>query len=136
MRIDSNVLIIFYVKDQEKSTAFYTALFDREPTIHVPGMTEMPLTETLALGLMPGEGIVKILQGKVKDPNENNDYPRCELYIRIEDPEASYQKALMLGAKGISGLTMRNWGEEVAYCSDFDGNLIAFAKMSKGKANA
>ena len=53
--------IILYVKSQEQSTSFYSFILEKQPSLNVPGMTEFELNTQLKLGLMPQEGIAKIL---------------------------------------------------------------------------
>ncbi len=124
-----DMVIIIYVEDQQRSKAFYTSLFDTSPVFDVFGMTEIPLTETTRLGILPGDGIVGILEGNVDNPNQNTAYPRCEIYLYVDDPTFYYNKVVELGGRGISAAAQRNWGDYVSYCTDFDGNIIAFAQM-------
>lgn len=128
MLTEKNILFILYVKDQTRSKSFYLSLFAANPTLDVPGMTEIPLTDTTSIGLMPGDGIVQILEGKIENPNQNITIPRCEVYVFVDDPDKYYLKAIELGGTGISEGAIQNWGDYVSYCSDFDGNIIAFAK--------
>ncbi|MCD4714144.1 MAG: VOC family protein [Clostridiales bacterium] len=124
----NKINFIVYVEDQNKSKDLYTALFDRAPALDVDGMTEIQLNDTTYIGLLPGNGIVEILEGNIDNPNQNTAYPRCEIYLYVDSPEAYYERALMLGARGISEAKQRNWGDYTSYVSDFDGNIIAFAK--------
>lgn len=127
-KFSREVILILYVRDQQRSAQFYSQLLDTEPSLDVPGMTEIPLTAGSRLGLMPGDGIVRILDQQVNNPNENDSTPRCELYLYVENPDHCYEKALALGGRGISPGAVRNWGDYAAYCADFDGNILAFAK--------
>jgi len=123
------LIFIVYVEDQKKSKDFYKALFDTSPVLDVDGMTEFVINDYTRLGLLPGDGIVRVLEGNVDNPNQNTAYPRSEIYLFVDSPETYYEKALSLGARGISEAKQRNWGDYTAYCADFDGNLIAFAKQ-------
>lgn len=122
------IIFIIYVEDQSKSRDFYSALFDRAPALDVDGMTEIMLSDTTFLGLLPGNGIVEILEGNIDNPNQNTAYPRCEIYLYVDSPERYYERSLSLGARGISEAKQRNWGDFTSYVADFDGNIIAFAK--------
>ena len=126
--MDSGVMFTLYVKDQERSKLFYESILGISPTLHVPGMTEFSLTQKLSLGIMPGDGIVRILDNKVGNPNEIQGLPRCEVYLFVDNPDLYYDKAIEYGGQGISKGKIRNWGDYVSYCSDYDGNIIAFAK--------
>ena len=128
--VENPVMLIIYVKEQKKSRDFYRSVLGEEPVLDVPGMTEFKINENVILGLMPGDGIFKILEEKMDNPNGLTNIPKCEIYLYVGDPASCYEKALNSGARGISSLRLRNWGDVVAYCADFDGNVIAFA--SKG----
>lgn len=119
--------IILYVSDQKRSRDFYSALLAKEPSLDVPGMTEFVLSDNLKLGLMPENGIAKILSDKTPHPSYGNGIPRCELYFNVADPDDIYRLAVSLGAKEISAVKHRDWGDKVGYVSDFDGHIIAFA---------
>lgn len=120
-------IFILYVASQERSKKFYAAVLDELPFLDVSGMTEFNLMDHAVLGLMPESGIVKILGEATPDPKEGNGIPRCELYMYVNDPEIYYDRAIKAGAKAISNSIMRNWGDIVAYCSDPDGHIVAFA---------
>jgi catechol 2,3-dioxygenase-like lactoylglutathione lyase family enzyme len=120
--------IILYVSDQQKSRDFYSAILQKQPCLDVPGMTEFILADNLKLGLMPEDGIAKILLDKTPHPGAGNGIPRCELYIHTDSLEETYNIAKAAGAKEISKIQDRDWGDIVGYVSDFDGHIIAFAK--------
>lgn len=120
--------IILYCKDQEKSKEFYSKVLAKEPTLHVPGMTEFLLAENLKLGLMPENGIAKILGDKTPHPFSGNGIPRCELYLVVDEIENIFQRAVEAGAKIISEIAPRDWGDNVGYLMDIDGHIIAVAQ--------
>jgi catechol 2,3-dioxygenase-like lactoylglutathione lyase family enzyme len=122
------VEIILYVADQERSTAFYRKLLRLSPVLHVPGMTEFQLSDNCRLGLMPNDGIARILEGKMPHPDNGTGIPRCELYLSVSDIRREYENALLSGAKLISPVSERDWGDHVCYFSDPDGHIIAFAQ--------
>lgn len=119
---------ILYVKDQQKSTAFYSEIFRQSPHLNVPGMTTFQLSENCKLGLMPNKGIAKILSGKVPHPDQGNGIPRCELYFYVENVEFEFDHAVKTGAKLISSIEERDWGDKACYFADMDGHIIAFAE--------
>lgn len=122
---------ILYVNDQQASTEFYSKLFRKNPDLNVPGMTEFKLAENCNLGLMPNKGIAKILLDKTPHPDKGNGIPRCELYFYVENIQLEYDNALQLGAKLISPIADRDWGDKVCYFADIDGHIIAFAEKVK-----
>jgi catechol 2,3-dioxygenase-like lactoylglutathione lyase family enzyme len=122
---------ILYVRDQERSTQFYSTVLGQKPRLHVPGMTEFSLSETCILGLMPEAGIKRLLGEKLPDPASASGIPRSELYLRVDDPQAFHQRALELGARELSELEKRAWGDLAAYSLDLDGHVLAFAKTAQ-----
>ena len=121
---------ILYVKEQQASADFYTKIFRQEPDLHVPGMTEFKLTDTCKLGLMPNRGIAKILANKTPHPDQGNGIPLCELYLHVENIDFEFENALKAGAKLVSPVEDRNWGDKACYFADPDGHVIAFAVPS------
>lgn len=119
---------ILYVNNQQASTEFYSKLFRQNPDLNVPGMTEFKLSENCKLGLMPNNGIAKILSDKTPHPDQGNGIPRCELYFYIKNIELEFDNAIKIGAKLISPIEERDWGDKVCYFADIDGHIIAFAE--------
>ena len=121
---------ILYVSDQQKSRDFYQILLDQKPILDVPGMTEFTINEFVKIGLMPNEGIAKIITPKLPHPTSGNGIPRCELYLQVENIETLFELAKKAGAIEISPIALRDWGDYVGYLSDFDGHVIALASKS------
>lgn len=119
---------IIYVKDQNLSTQFYRSLLNLEPTLNVPGMTEFKLGKNFKFGIMPENGIAKIIEEKTQHPANGNSIPRCELYFEMEDLQPYYHRAIELGAVLVSDTAYRDWGHKVCYFSDPDGHIIGFAE--------
>lgn len=117
---------ILYVRDQRASAAFYRAVFGAEPRLDVPGMTEFSLGAGVVLGLMPEAGARRLLEGSI-DPGACPGAVRAELYLLVEDPGAAHGRALAAGARELSPLLDRSWGDRAAYALDPDGHVLAFA---------
>jgi catechol 2,3-dioxygenase-like lactoylglutathione lyase family enzyme len=124
-------IFILYVKDQSKSKIFYEKLLQLKPDLDVPGMTEFKLSENCMLGLMPEDGIAKIISGKLPHPAEGSGIPRCELYFYVDNVQKYYDRALELNASLVSETENRDWGDKTCYFSDHDGHVIAFAEKIK-----
>jgi lactoylglutathione lyase len=121
------VEIILYVKDQKRSKIFYEKVLRKQPKVDVIGMTEFELAESCLLGLMPNTGIAKILSDKMPHPDGGIGIPRCEIYLRVQDAVYEHLNAVLAGAREISPVKERDWGEKVGYVADEDGHVIAFA---------
>lgn len=123
--------IILYCNNQQKSCEFYSILLGLEPSLNVPGMTEFSIADNIKLGLMPENGIAKILGNITPHPSTGNGIPRCELYISDDDIDFAFSRALKAGARIISKPEPRDWGDTVAYFADPDGNIIALSCKTK-----
>jgi catechol 2,3-dioxygenase-like lactoylglutathione lyase family enzyme len=117
---------ILYVKDQARSREFYAVALGMAPRLDVPGMTEFELAPGCVLGLMPEKGIKRLLPG-MPDPETANGTPRAEVYLTVPEPEAFHARALAAGARELSPLEPRGWGDKAAYSLDPDGNVLVFA---------
>ena len=127
------VEFILYVADQERSKRYYSNVLGLEPDLNVPGMTEFLLSENVKLGLMPEEGIAKILTGHAPHPAEASGIPRCELYLRVADVNDCCERAISEGGKMVSSVQARDWGDTVGYIADPDGHILAFARKTEKK---
>jgi catechol 2,3-dioxygenase-like lactoylglutathione lyase family enzyme len=118
---------ILYVADQERSKNFYQEVLAMQPVLDVPGMTEFQLNDFCKLGLMPENGIVKILGDKTPHPATGNGIPRCEVYYYVPDIDAIVKRLIKADAKEINPVSDRDWGDRVGYFSDPDGHILAVA---------
>lgn len=116
---------ILYVQDQEASRAFFESVLALAPTLHVPGMTEFTVSPTTVIGLMPDrnfERLLNLAEGSVAPAGL-----RGELYLIVPDPRDYQRRALAAGARELSPLAQRNWGDVAAYCVEPNGYVLAFA---------
>ncbi|MCF8242617.1 MAG: hypothetical protein K9J16_14660 [Melioribacteraceae bacterium] len=120
---------ILYVSDQQLSKNFYEEVLAIQPRLNVPGMTEFQLSSTSVLGLMPIEGIKRLLSDKLPLNKIAAGILKAELYLMVDKPEEYHERALKSGAVELSPLQIRDWGHTASYCMDQDGNVIAFAKI-------
>ena len=118
---------ILFVADQRAACAFYRAVLALEPRLDVPGMTEFELAGGAVLGLMPEQGIRRLLGERLPDPAGARGVPRVELYLVVDDVEAGHRRALAAGAVELSAAADREWGHRVSYLLDHDGHVLAFA---------
>lgn len=121
----NQTFFVLYVKDQQKSTEFYTKVLGEEPILNVPGMTEFDLGNGAFLGLMPEKGVESLLNLEQFSKTKS---PKSEVYFVVENAEKLHKRALENGAKELSPLLPRSWGQKVAYSLDSDGYVLAFAE--------
>lgn len=118
---------ILYVEDQRASADFYRAVLGMAPVLDVPGMTEFRLGPDCVLGLMPVAGIRRLLGARLPDPALAGGVPRAELYLRVDDPQGFMSRALLHGARELSPVQARDWGDRAGYLLDPDAHVLAFA---------
>lgn len=118
---------ILYVRDQKRSSDFYSRVLGMRPTLDVPGMTEFRIGADCVLGLMPSAGIRRLLGKAIPDPDGAGGIPRSEVYLSVEDPALYHGRALAAGAHEVSPLLPRDWGDRAAYSLDPDGHVLVFA---------
>jgi uncharacterized glyoxalase superfamily protein PhnB len=82
------------------------------------------------LGLMPEQGIRRLLGPGLPDPAGAAGVPRAEVYLVLESPadvDVHHRRALATGATELSPPAARDWGDIAAYSLDPDGHVVAFA---------
>jgi hypothetical protein len=80
---------------------------------------------------MPEEGIMRVLDNKIPHPALAKGIARSELYLFVDHPDEYYLRLVLAGGTGISKTELRGWGDYVAYGSDIDGNILAFARNER-----
>jgi catechol 2,3-dioxygenase-like lactoylglutathione lyase family enzyme len=121
---------ILYVADQAQSAGFYEAVLDAKPRLNVPGMTEFELAPGAVLGLMPEAGIKRLLGAGLPDPAQASGVPRAELYLLVSNASEVHARAVGVGARELSPVTLRDWGHAAGYVLDPDGHVVAFAELA------
>lgn len=121
---------ILFVSDSDASRRFYSLVLSADPILDELGMTEFRLGEGAILGLMPEDGISRLLGTSIRHPSAARQAPRSELYLLVDDAGAFHARAISAGANEVSPLTLRDWGHIAAYSLDPDGHLLAFASLA------
>ncbi len=122
-----SIEFILYVADQTRSARFYATVLEQAPSLDVPGMTEFALAGGCKLGLMPEQGIARIISGPMPHPSSAQGVPRCELYLLVDDLDKACSRAEGAGARKVQEAQDRDWGHRVAYYADPDGHILALA---------
>ena len=124
--------VIFAVKDVARSVEFYEHVFGwpRNDWIDYSNYVELKPPEGGALGLYERKGYA----GEVgAEPVETNGrVSPAYLYVRVENVEASAARLAEAGARPLSPLSDRAWGERAAWFADPDGNVVAVAQSTAG----
>ncbi len=124
--------VIFAVGDVARSVEFYERVFGwpRNDWIDYSNYVELKPPEGGALGLYERSGYA----GEVgAEPVETNGrVSRAYLYVRVDDVEATVARLEEAGARALSPLADRAWGERAAWFADPDGNVVAVAQSTAG----
>ena len=131
MTVVAHVLTILAVAELERSVRFYTVLLGWPVTVDTPVYVELTHTSGLRLGLYVREGFGRNI-GRAPIEVKGADLHAAELYFRTSDPAAVSERVAALGARILSPLSRRDWGDEVVYLADPDGHVVALARPLSG----
>jgi len=54
--------------------------------------------------------------------------PRAELYLLVDDAPAAHARAIAAGARDLSPVLARDWGDRAGYVLDLDSHVLALAQ--------
>jgi uncharacterized glyoxalase superfamily protein PhnB len=77
---------------------------------------------------MPSANIKRLLGDSLPDPQQADGIPRAELYLLVEEAQPYLDRAAKAGARLLSPLQDRNWGDCVGYFLDPDSHVVAIAE--------
>lgn len=122
------VLTILAVSELEVAAAFYRAAFGWPLRVEAPVYREFELPGGGRFGLYQQEGYERNLQHPVASVRS------AELYFSCADPASEAERLLALGARLVSPLAPRPWGDEVVYLADPDGYVLALARENRSSS--
>jgi Rho-binding antiterminator len=121
------ILIILAVSDLKRSARFYEQAFSWTRTVDAPVYLEYTLANGMRLGLYQRESFA-VNTGVLPEVAGPGSITGSELYLRVADVEQAAIRLIDAGARVLSKPAPRDWGDEVAYVADPDGNVIALAR--------
>jgi len=120
-------LVILAVEDVPRARSFYRAAFGWEPLVEVPVYTELGLSGGMRLGLYERRAF-GANTGRAPVATPPGELAPTELYFYPGDLEATAVRLVAAGARLLSPLARRAWGDEAAYYADLDGNVVVIAR--------
>jgi lactoylglutathione lyase len=120
-------LIIFAVSDLRRSVGFYRAVFGWTAHVETPVYVEFAISNGLRFGLYDRTSFGNNT-GQVPELLRAGAIAPTELYLYPEDAAETLSRLERAGARLLSGRAHRSWGDEVAYVTDLDGNVLAIAR--------
>ena len=121
------VLFILFVRSRSASRDFHRTLLAAEPLLDFPGMTEFDLGNC-KLGLMPEDGIARIITPALPHSGTGTGVPRCELYLLEDGISAMAERAKNAAAPVAAPAQVQDRDHRVAYFADPDRHVIALAQ--------
>ena len=123
------ILTIIAVDNLESSGRFYDEVFGWERRIDAPVYIEYQLPGGQGLGVYQRANFANNT-GQIPIPTPPAPgTTSTELYFHVDAPEISIDRLKRVGARELSPLQMRDWGDEAAYYADPDNNVIVIARL-------
>jgi flavin reductase (DIM6/NTAB) family NADH-FMN oxidoreductase RutF/catechol 2,3-dioxygenase-like lactoylglutathione lyase family enzyme len=121
------VLTIFAVRDLGRAVRFYDRAFGWPKRVETPVFVEFELPDGRGLGLYNRETFAANT-GRIPHPLPHGALNGTELYFRCELIEEAMANLEAAGARVLSPLSPRAWGDEAVYYADGDGNVLVLAR--------
>lgn len=122
-----HVLTILAVEDVAASLSFYQAAFGWMPAVETPVYVEFSVTGGQRIGLYEREGFGRNT-GQTPAKMPSGELAATELYFHTDDIRAAIERIKRAGARELSPLERRDWGDEAAYFADPSGNVLVLAR--------
>lgn len=120
-------IVILAVSDLDRAVAFYRSAFGWTADVDTPSYAEFGLANGMRVGLYQREGFARNV-GELPHLIPAGLLAPAELYLLPDDLEAVAMRLEAAGGRALSPLRRRDWGDEVAYYADPDGNVLALAR--------
>ena len=121
-------LVILAVDDLPRAVAFYRAGLAWAVEVESPSYVELR-GEGARLGLYARSGFARNT-GEAPVGRPAAGTTATEVYVRSPEPEAVLARLVAAGARTLSPLARRDWGEDVGYVKDPEGNVVAVARRA------
>ncbi len=126
-----HILTILAVEDVAASAAFYDRAFGWDRSVDVPVYIEYTLPDGSCVGLYERAAFAK--NTGIRPSGVPAGATTCtELYFRCDDLEAAIESLKTAGARVLSPLAPRDWGDTAAYFADPAGNVLVLARPTNG----
>ncbi|MBI4701685.1 MAG: VOC family protein [Deltaproteobacteria bacterium] len=112
--------------DLDRSRVFYRTAFGWPVRVDVPVYVEFELPDGRGLGLYAREGFARNT-GVTPAAVSEGQITSTELYFHVDDLDDAVQRLTTAGARLLSPMAPRDWGDDAAYFADPDGNVLVVA---------
>ena len=122
-----HVMTILAVTDLAHAARFYAEVFGWPKKIDTARLVSFEIPGGVELSLYAREGFA-VDTGRAPQPLIIGAITGTELYLHHPDPAQVIERLERHGARRLSPLGPRPWGDEAAYYADPDGNVIAIGR--------
>jgi catechol 2,3-dioxygenase-like lactoylglutathione lyase family enzyme len=123
-------LIILAVEDVPRAVRFYRDAFGWTQEVSVPIYAEFRSPGGLRFGVYERTAF-SANTGQVPDRVRSGALTSTEFYLYPDDLPDAMARLERAGARLLSPLAPRSWGDEAAYFADPDGNVLVLARPGK-----
>lgn len=113
--------------DLPRSVQFYRDAFGWTSPVGTPTYTEFSVPGGMRLGLYRRESFA-LNTGRTPWRVPEAELAPTELYLHVPDVPSAIARIERAGARLLSPLSPREWGDEAAYFADPDGNVLVLAR--------
>ena len=125
------VLLVLACQDVARARAFYLRAFGWEVKADLSFYVEMEAPTGLRVGLYARDGFERNT-GEPSAPRPSGGTTSCELYVYVDDPASALERLVSAGARRITEVAPRAWGDAAGYAADPEGNVVAVARPLDG----
>ena len=119
--------MILAVEDLGRAAGFYCSVFAWPVEVEAPVYVEFALPGGMRLGFYDRRAFAANTK-QTPHPRPAAALASTELYLYPLDLEAVAARLHDAGARCLSPLAPRDWGEEAVYFADPDGNVLVLAR--------
>jgi catechol 2,3-dioxygenase-like lactoylglutathione lyase family enzyme len=129
--IDRLAIVILAVQDVARSRNFYAHALGWEVHVDEPVYAELQDGEGMRLGLYDRAAYTANTETPIHTSVPAGAVASTELYFLSEDLDASMARLQAAGARRLTDVASRSWGDEAAYFADPDGNVVVMARPTR-----
>jgi lactoylglutathione lyase len=118
--------VILAVEQLPRAIAFYRAVLEWKQVVDAPVYCELESPSGMRFGVYDRRNFGNNV-GRIPEPHPG-PVTTTELYFHVADLNGMVARACEAGATLLSAAADRPWGERVAYVSDPEGTVVAFAQ--------
>ncbi len=122
-----HVLTILAVSDLERASRFYREAFDWSIQVDVLVYVEFETPQGLRFGVYQREAFA-MNTGQAPMEVPSGSLSGTEIYFHCPDLPEAISRIEAAGARKLSDLAPRGWGDEAAYYADPEGNVLVLAR--------